>query len=97
MDLASGSLQDEIMVRQKKKKYFSYNEIWYFIEQIINALSQLQKINIIHRDIKPQNILIFDGVYKLTDFGYAVKQHLYSEKTIAGSHQYASPKLRKKF
>jgi len=50
-----------------------------------------------HRDIKPDNILVIKGKYKLTDFGYACKMHYYSKNNVAGSHCYASPKLRSKF
>lgn len=44
----------------------------FYAAEIINALEYLQKQNIIHRDIKPQNILIDDNFHiKLTDFGAA--------------------------
>ncbi len=37
--------------------------------QIISGFLDLRKGNIFHEDIKPQNILIKNNLYKLTDFG----------------------------
>jgi serine/threonine-protein kinase ULK/ATG1 len=41
------------------------------IKGIVSAASFLYDRNIIHRDIKPQNILISKGVPKMADFGFA--------------------------
>jgi serine/threonine protein kinase len=37
----------------------------------LNALKELHKNGIAHRDIKPKNIYVHRGVYKLADFGFA--------------------------
>ena len=41
------------------------------IKGIVSAVSFLYDHNIIHRDIKPQNILLCQGSPKLSDFGFA--------------------------
>ena len=41
------------------------------IKNIISGLKDLIKIGIIHRDVKPANILINDQMFKITDFGFA--------------------------
>ena len=38
---------------------------------MVVALNFLNDLKIAHRDIKPDNIFISDGVYKLGDFGFA--------------------------
>lgn len=35
--------------------------------------------------------------YKVCDFGFAIKQHEFSDKNIAGTASYASPKIQNKF
>ena len=36
---------------------------------MVKTLSLMEKNNITHRDVKPQNILLIKGMYKLCDFG----------------------------
>jgi len=64
-------------------------------KELILACAQMQKNNIAHRDIKPQNILILNGLYKLCDFGEA---KLFNKgevivQRIRGSELYMSPIL----
>lgn len=67
-----------------------------YIYQIICALKYLYEKKIIHRDIKPQNILINNNEIKICDFGFAKK---YKENdlinTFCGSPLYMAPEILK--
>ena len=86
----------EIKSRLSKRKMYSEKELINILKQLVEALLFLKnKYNISHRDIKPQNILVFDnGVYKLADFGEA-KEIKISKKlnTLRGTELYMSPAL----
>ncbi|MGN1418220.1 MAG: Stk1 family PASTA domain-containing Ser/Thr kinase, partial [Acutalibacteraceae bacterium] len=70
-------------------------EAIYFVTQILRALQHAHDKGIVHRDIKPQNImLISDGTIKVTDFGIA-RMSRSETKTMTGeaigSVHYISP------
>mgnify|MGYP003571305098 CR=1 FL=1 len=99
MELASTDWEKEILSRHNKNKYYTENELMEIISSLITTFAQLQKENISHRDIKPQNILIFKDTktYKLADFGEA-KELLGDDRpterqTLRGTELYMSPIL----
>ena len=48
----------------------------YIANELVKALVHMAKFNIVHRDMKPNNILLsYDGDVKLTDFGLAKQTH----------------------
>lgn len=56
----------------KTKGPLDWREAVAFIEQILAALDHSHMKGVVHRDIKPQNIMILErGVVKVTDFGIA--------------------------
>ena len=61
---------------------------------ICNALRACEKKNIIHRDIKPQNIFVSnEGDYKLGDFGIAKTAEHISTGTKTGTFKYMAPEV----
>jgi len=61
------------------------------IEQIASALQYIASQGVIHRDVKPENILLMsNGMAKLTDFGCAIPLGT-SGEMVAGSLAYMSP------
>jgi serine/threonine protein kinase len=68
------------------------NAVLAIIEQIAGALRYAAELGIVHRDVKPANIILMaDGTAKLTDFGCAVPSNRLGS-VVAGSLAYMSPK-----
>ena len=96
MELAQTDWEREINSRNKKHLYYTQTELFDIIKQLITLYSLLQKNNISHRDVKPQNILIINGLYKICDFGEARNisgKNGYIHQPIRGSELYMSPIL----
>ena len=97
LDRALTDWNKEIIQREKDKNFYTEKELINIAKQIISALAFLQKNNIAHRDIKPQNILIFENnIYKVADFGEMKVEVANTEKqlTIKGSQSFMSPALK---
>ncbi len=81
----------------REKSRFRVNETIAIGSQIINAIGHAHKVGVIHRDIKPNNVLLCDdGTIKVMDFGLAkVVQEQGSQITVthaaAGTLYYMSP------
>ena len=76
-----------------------WKDALYFATQILRALQHAHDKGIVHRDIKPQNIMLLqDGTIKVTDFGIArfarSEQRTVTDKAI-GSVHYISPEQAK--
>ncbi len=95
MELCDTDFEKEIKTRSSYGSYFTEGELDNIIKQLISTLSFLQKQHITHRDIKPQNILISNGKYKLCDFGdiRVMQRDGVVVQRIRGSELYMSPIL----
>lgn len=73
---------------------FSWEEALTLVDQICTALENAHQHNIVHRDIKPQNLMMTDhGLLKVLDFGIARARMLPSltQSGFVGSPYYIAP------
>jgi len=86
-----------LKIYMKTKGALGHKESIHFATQIAKALSHAHSKGIVHRDIKPQNIMIaMDGAVKVADFGIAHLENTHvPEDTAVGSVHYISPEQAK--
>ena len=98
MDLAVRDWEKEIMQRKAKKNYYKEEELLIILKELVHTFAELQRHKISHRDIKPQNILLFsDNSFRIADFGEAKEMMTNNratvKQTIRGTELYMSPIL----
>ena len=78
----------------EKRGQLNWRESLHFITQIMRGLSHAHSRGIVHRDIKPQNVMVLrDGSVKVADFGIACLENAAQTLTqeALGSVHYISP------
>ena len=98
MEVGLTDWEKEIKTHMEKHIFYTENELIHIIKQLSQVLSFLQKSNVSHRDIKPQNILVFkNNIYKIADFGEAKQIENMTinliSNSLRGTELYMSPLL----
>lgn len=79
-----------------KAHELSYQRLPWLLEEICKALDAIHREHVVHRDIKPKNIIISrDGKVKITDFGIACfdSTDLSKQYEVIGSGPYMAPEI----
>lgn len=93
LEFAPGGSLYSKMNKQPKGK-FTEHQTAIYIAQLTSALRYMHNKNIMHHDIKPENILLgFHGDIKLADFGYSVHSESGFRSTVCGTLDYLSPEV----
>ena len=99
MEKAERDWNKDIKRRMQEENYYTEKELLSIMKQLTLALLYMsEKLNIAHRDIKPQNVLIFENnILKLADFGEAKEIKVNNKdnylNTLRGTELYMSPAL----
>ncbi|MBX3189303.1 MAG: serine/threonine protein kinase [Labilithrix sp.] len=81
MEFVDGDTLEDVIARNVARSQIAgtgalpglaFNRAWYYFQQLLGALAATHALGIVHRDVKPANIIIRrDGIVKLTDYGIA--------------------------
>ena len=102
MEFLSGKTLGDYLNREP----LNLTKAWFIVEGIGNALAYAHEHNIVHRDIKPGNVMItHDNIVKVLDFGIASKinetegdETKFSGQELGAlTEAYASPEMQKDY
>jgi len=96
MELCNGDLAKELKFLQTRPDLmFSETFLWRVLAQIADGIAYLHSNGLIHRDMKPGNILFGqDGLLKISDFGWSrfIDEDAFAV-TLGGTPLYNSPEI----
>jgi Protein kinase domain len=93
MDLIAG---EDLRRRLDREGALSHDDSWGIALAVAEALSHAHARGVVHRDVKPQNVLLGGDTVKLTDFGMARVESLAGmtgSSLVWGSPEYMAPEL----
>jgi hypothetical protein len=97
MELGDQTLRDRLIEAQEQGlAAIPAAELHEYLRDVARGIDHLNSIQIVHRDIKPQNILLMGGGAKVADFGLAkLMERTLAKSSGAMTPSYAAPELFK--
>nr|GEY41009.1 serine/threonine-protein kinase Aurora-3 [Tanacetum cinerariifolium] len=84
---------DELYGELQRSSHFSEQKVATYIASLTHALAYCHEKNVIHRDIKPKNLLLdHEDRLKIADFGWSV-QSMNKRRTMCGTLDYLAPEM----
>ncbi len=96
MELADCTLRNRLEAcREAGRAGIPEGELIGYVREAAEGLDFLHEKHVVHRDVKPDNILLLHGHSKVADFGLAWEQDkaMASMKTFAGTPAYMAPEI----
>jgi len=92
MQYVEGSNLEKLIPKSSDDDLMPLQDILFMLRQLCSALDYAHQKGVIHRDVKPSNIMMEpDGHVYLTDFGLALMPEIGTMGTIFGSPHYIAP------
>jgi serine/threonine protein kinase len=85
-----------LKTRMRNEGTWSEERLFDLTKSMLKALKDLHSMKILHRDIKPDNILMKKGEYKLADFGLCYRGGAHHDNDLIGSPAYLAPEIFKR-
>ena len=94
MDLADETLADLLkQVRERGERGLPHDDLLKYFRECADALDYLHSEDVLHRDVKPENILLFNNHAKLGDFGLARLLEEDVRATTVGTPPFMAPEV----
>merc|ERR1712061_614260 len=86
-------LGGELFTILRKRRYFNEKTSRFYTACVVEAFGYMHSINVIYRDLRPENLVLDEkGYLKVTDFGFA-KQIVDQTYTLCGTPEYFAPEI----